>query len=224
MVGRRRGGGVAGGGAELDAVAVGVVDEQERLSVVTHALAFDLEAVLLQRGAGPLEVLHLEGVVDAVGLGRRLLGLDQVHHDAAFQLQPGDLGVVNLALDLLDAQQVVVELHGYGGVLGHGGHMVDLVGGNQSGHGPSSRSGFGVSICVSRLCHGLSGQATGPRHSWLPSTTRATPPTVMTVPSTSQRLTFSCTDRNSDARISVNSGLADTMGATTTTSACCSAK
>ena len=61
-------------------------------------------------------------------------------------------------------------------------------------------------------------------YSWLPSTTRATPPTVMKVPNTSQRLTFSCTDRNSDARISVNSGLADTMGATTTTSACCRAK
>ena len=60
-------------------------------------------------------------------------------------------------------------------------------------------------------------------YSWLPSTTSATPPTVMAVPITSQRLTFSCTDRNIAARMSVKSGLAETMGETTTTSARCNA-
>ena len=75
---------------------------------------------------------------------------------------------------------------------------------------------------LTEKCHG--NRILSPLYSLLPSTTNATPPTVMAVPSTSQRLTFSCCGRNSPASISVNSGLADTMGEITTTGACCSAK
>jgi hypothetical protein len=58
-----------------------------------------------------------------------------VHHDAVVQLQPGDLRIGDLALDLFDSQEFVIELHGPGRVFDHGGDVVDLFSLDLSWHG-----------------------------------------------------------------------------------------
>ncbi len=125
---------IAGRGAELDVVAVGVVNKQERLPVVTDSFTFNLEPVLLKDLFGALEVLNLERMVDIVRTRWGIGGLDEMHHNPIFQLKPGDVGVLHLTLDLFDADQVVVKLHGPGGVLDHGSHMINHFGINLPWH------------------------------------------------------------------------------------------
>ncbi len=76
----------AGGGAELHAVSIRVLGEQESLAVVTDPLSNNLTTVLSKDFLGAFEVFNLEGMMYVFRLGRRIRRLYEVKHDAAVQL------------------------------------------------------------------------------------------------------------------------------------------
>ena len=117
---------VARTGTELYSVAIWVVGEHETLAVESHAVTQNLVPIIFQNLHGAFEVLDLECVVSIFWLYRRFVGLNQVDHDAIIQLQPSNLRIRHLTLDLLDTQEFVVKFHGSGSVFDHGGDVIDL--------------------------------------------------------------------------------------------------